>query len=106
MPDVGATLAALETASGRRAHRVGKPGSFGLQAMLADHFLAEKEEWTKPEFLSQFCYVGDNIEQDVYFGKNNGIGSVLVLTGIAKETDVEQITKAAPSFVLRKFAAE
>lgn len=52
MPDVGATLAALETASGRTAHRVGKPGNFGLEAMLADHFQEEREDWAKPEYLS------------------------------------------------------
>ena len=91
MPDVGATLASLETASGRTAHRIGKPGGYGLQAMLEDHFSEERDNWANSDFLSQFCYVGDNIQQDVYFGKNNGIGSVLVLTGVAKETDVDQI---------------
>ena len=34
MPDVGATLAALETASQRKAFRVGKPGAFGFKQML------------------------------------------------------------------------
>ena len=37
-PDVGATLASLETACNRKAFRVGKPGPFALQVMLEDHF--------------------------------------------------------------------
>ena len=38
MPDTGSTLAALETASGRTAVRVGKPDVFALGAILEDHF--------------------------------------------------------------------
>ena len=82
MPDVGATLAALETACQRKAYRVGKPGAFGFKQMLQDHFSEERDQWENPEFLSQFCYVGDNIETDIYFCKNAGIGSVLVLSGL------------------------
>ena len=52
MPDVGSTLAALEMASGRKAQRVGKPETFGLQVMLEDHFGSEREEWAKPEYLN------------------------------------------------------
>ena len=82
-PDVGATLAALETASGRMAMRVGKPDSFAFKIMLEDHFASEREQWNSPAYLSKFCYVGDNIDTDVWFGKNSGIGSVLVLSGLA-----------------------
>jgi len=83
-PDVGATLAALETACNRKAHCVGKPGSFALGVMLADHFGGERDRWSDPDYLKQFCYVGDNLWTDVGFGNNSGIGSVLVLTGISK----------------------
>ena len=106
MPDVGATLAALETASGRRAHRVGKPCEFGLQAILADHFLEEQAQWSNADYLSQFCYVGDNIDTDVYFSHNAKIGSVLVLSGLAKATDSDKIQRANPTFVMETFAGE
>ena len=82
-PDVGATLAALETACDRKAVRVGKPGDFALKVMLEDHFKSEEASWSEPDYLRQFCYVGDNIETDVYFCHNSGIGSVLVLSGLA-----------------------
>ena len=36
--------------------------------------------------------VGDNLDTDIKFGKNSGIGTVLVLTGLAKtETHQAQI---------------
>ena len=37
-PDVGATLASLETACGRKAFSVGKPNDFAFKCMLEDHF--------------------------------------------------------------------
>ena len=38
MPDVGATLGVIETASGKSAKRVGKPNPFALKVILEDHF--------------------------------------------------------------------
>ena len=61
MPDVGATLAALETASGRTATRIGKPDKFAMGEILKDHFADEQARWAEPDYLKQFCYVGDNI---------------------------------------------
>lgn len=83
-PDVGATLAALETACYRKAVSVGKPNKYALEVMLEDHFGSERDQWESSDYLSQFCYVGDNIETDLYFSKNTRIGSVLVLSGLAK----------------------
>ena len=49
--------------------------------------------------------MGDNIATDVYFSKNAGIGSVLVLSGLAKmDKDAAEIAKAAPSYIIEKFA--
>ena len=48
MPDTGATLAAVETASGRKAVRVGKPDVFALGAILEDHFKDQESLWDSP----------------------------------------------------------
>ncbi len=40
-PDVGATLAALETACNRKAFSVGKPKEYAFSVMLEDHFASE-----------------------------------------------------------------
>ena len=91
-PDVGATLAALETACDRKAFCVGKPVDFAFKTMLEDHFKAEEAQWSETEYLNQFCYVGDNIETDIGFCKNSNIGSVLVLSGLANmEQNAEDI---------------
>lgn len=103
MPDVGATLASLETACGRKAERIGKPDKFAFGQILQDHFADEQDRWSDPEYLRQFCYVGDNIDTDVIFAKNSEIGSVLVLSGINKKP--EEIERASPSFTLAKFSA-
>ena len=38
MPDVGATLRAIEASCGRKAFSVGKPGPYALKAILEDYF--------------------------------------------------------------------
>jgi phosphoglycolate phosphatase len=38
MPDVGATLRAIEVSSGRKAFIVGKPMPYMFQALLEEHF--------------------------------------------------------------------
>ena len=38
MPDVGAQLGAIETATGRTALRIGKPSTYAFKVILEDHF--------------------------------------------------------------------
>ena len=104
MPDVGSTLASLEKVSGRKATRVGKPGTFALEAILGDHFDKDRNRWKEEAFLKQFCYVGDNLQTDIRFGKESGIGTVLVLSGITSERDVDKIEQIKPDFVLKRFS--
>jgi ribonucleotide monophosphatase NagD (HAD superfamily) len=108
MPDVGATLASIECASGRKATLIGKPHPYALQFMLQDHFMNEQERWTDPEFLRQICYVGDNLETDIGFSKNSGIVSVLVLSGMTGKTpeDMAKIKEIQPDFVMEKFVLD
>ena len=82
--DAGAFLGSLETLSGREAVPIGKPNTLGFKFMLESHFSDQKDSWDKPEFLKRFCIVGDNIATDIRFGKNTGIGTVLVLSGLTK----------------------
>ena len=48
MADVGAFLGSLETLSGRKAFRVGKPNPLAFQSMLQDHFPSSKSSWNNP----------------------------------------------------------
>jgi ribonucleotide monophosphatase NagD (HAD superfamily) len=82
-PDVGATLLALEVSSGRKATRVGKPEEFCFEVILSDFFPDVQHKWSDPEFLSQFLMVGDNLETDIWFGKNVGIKTCFLYSGIS-----------------------
>ena len=67
----------LETASGRTADRIGKPETHAFNAIIRDHLKGEVD-------LSKFIMIGDNMESDILFAKNNGIDSCLVFTGVQK----------------------
>ena len=48
--------------------------------------------------------MGDNLATDILFGKNSGIGTVLVLSGLTKaDTDHEKISEIQPDFILESF---
>ena len=87
MPDVGATLRAIEASCGRQAFTVGKPQPYALNIILQDHFQANKDSWDDPSFRSKIVYIGDNMFTDVMFAKNAGIKACLVLSGMTKSTD-------------------
>ena len=80
IPDIGSLLKSVETASGcNPAIRIGKPEVYAFQAIIRDHFENE------PPNLSDFLMIGDNVESDIQFAKNNGIDSVLVYTGVTNK---------------------
>ena len=80
MSDIGATLKGIEVASGRSADRIGKPETHAFKAILRDHF----KDQAISELTDKFMMVGDNMESDILFGKNNSIDSCLVFTGVQK----------------------
>ncbi|MFN7991317.1 MAG: HAD-IIA family hydrolase [Candidatus Micrarchaeia archaeon] len=86
LPGAGAIVAAIEFASGKRPHIVGKPNPFLLELMLKEHGLKKEE----------MLMVGDRLDTDITFAKNCGIRSALVLSGTAKRGDIKQLK---PDFV-------
>ena len=60
MPDVGATLRAIEASCGRKAFTVGKPQPYAFKVILEDNFQKDKEKWDDPDYRKKFVYVGDN----------------------------------------------
>ena len=74
IPGNGATLAALERASGRAAEVVGKPQASFIQIAL-NRLQAEPQ---------QAVMVGDNLETDIGGGINAGVATVLIMTGVTK----------------------
>lgn len=82
-PETGATLAALEAASGRRAEIVGKPEPAILEAALS-----------RLGCDPAGCVVlGDNLATDVAAAQSAGLRSALILTGLSTR---EQAAAADP----------
>lgn len=77
-PGTGATLAAVETASGKRAVTGGKPERHlfdQARALILD--------------ADQVAIVGDRIASDIEGGRRAGLTTVLVLTGACTRADAE-----------------
>lgn len=90
LPDTGALMGAVEGALGRKIDLVvGKPSGIAAQ-------LAVEQLGLPPED----CYVvGDRLETDIRMGNENGMNSILVLTGITSK-DMLARTSDQPKFIL------
>ncbi len=91
LPDCGAIIGALEGATGQPIDSViGKP------SRLTAEFVVKEILNLKPEQ----CYmVGDRLETDIRMGFENGMNTVLVLTGVSTADMVEE-TVYKPTYVL------
>ena len=90
IPDAGSFISLLKTSSGREPDKIiGKP--FEVMAdMLASKLGVEK---------SQITMIGDRLHTDIAFGKNNGMNTILVLSG---ETTLEmaKVHEVKPDMIL------
>ncbi len=92
-PGTGATLAAVETASGRRAEIGGKPERRLFDAgreLIGD--------------AARVAMVGDRIASDVEGGRRAGLETILVLSGASSRADAEA-AEPAPDHVIDDLAA-
>lgn len=77
-PGTGATLAAVETASGKRAATGGKP---------EPHLFEQARELIPG--AERVAIVGDRIASDIEGGRRAGLTTILVLTGACTRADAE-----------------
>ncbi len=77
----GGTIAALEAATGVKAVSIGKPEPILYQQALAT--LGTQAENT--------VAIGDRLNTDILGAVNAGMRSILVLTGISSEKDIEDV---------------
>jgi len=71
----GSMVGAIKGCTGQEPTVVGKPSSLMID------YLAEKLSLDK----SRMCMVGDRLDTDVLFGADNGLKTVLVLSGVTTE---------------------
>jgi len=91
-PGTGATLAAVETASGKRAETGGKP----------EPHLFEQARALIPR-AERVAIVGDRIASDIEGGRRAGLVTVLVLTGAATRAEAEAVSPP-PDHVVESLA--
>ncbi|MGZ9583994.1 HAD-IIA family hydrolase [Paenibacillus marinisediminis] len=98
VPDTGALIGALEGALGvpldaTMATVVGKPSAIAAK-MAAAHLQLESDQ----------CYmVGDRLETDILLANENGMNSVLVLTGIT-EPEMVDLAHIQAKYVINSIA--
>ncbi|HTN51659.1 MAG TPA: HAD-IIA family hydrolase [Anaeromyxobacter sp.] len=93
-PSCGAFAAPIERMTGRSPFYVGKPSSFMMRAGLR-HMEAHSAE---------ACMVGDNMETDIIAGVQTGMSTVLVLTGVSQEADLDRFAHRPDHVVRDAFA--
>jgi NagD protein len=94
VPHAAAVIGALEASTKRKVELVaGKPSRLA----------AERVQRRLDRPPSEILVVGDNLDTDVRFASENGMTSVLVLTGVAQRGDLAD-TSWAPGHVLESIA--
>lgn len=84
VPGNGALIAFLEASTGKKAEVMGKPAASIMEGAL------EKLSLEKEDVLM----VGDNYTTDIQAGIQNGIDSLLVLTGFTNKEDLASLVEA------------
>jgi NagD protein len=89
MPATGALVAPIEMATGKKAYFVGKPNPLMLRHTLK-----------KLDCHSQdIAFIGDRMDTDVIAGIESNIDTVLVLSGMTTQEDINQFP-FCPKYVL------
>lgn len=92
VPGAGSLGAAIEAASGVKPTIIGKPSSIVMKYASEQIGLAPEDT----------CVIGDNIRTDIAAGVHAGCKTVLVMTGITTQLNMEahiQETGVSPDFV-------
>ncbi|MGG4506889.1 HAD-IIA family hydrolase [Heyndrickxia sporothermodurans] len=91
LPDCASMIGALEGATGETIDRImGKPSKLAADIVVNDILQLPPEQ----------CYmIGDRLETDIRMGNENGLHTILVLTGITT-IDMVKTSKDRPTYIL------
>ncbi|MBG9981023.1 TIGR01457 family HAD-type hydrolase [Facklamia sp. DSM 111018] len=93
-PSSGAITAFLEEASQVKAHLIGKPSPSIVEAAIKKMKLAKED----------VLMIGDNYKTDIQAGHLAGVDTLLVLTGVSTEADVDP-TRYQPTYICSDLGA-
>jgi NagD protein len=97
IPDCAGMIAAIEAVTGKKVETVvGKPSPIMIQAALEVTGLMPGD----------CILIGDRVETDIRMGKDSGMATGIVLTGVTDEKTLEgyKHTSAQPDFVFQSIA--
>jgi NagD protein len=90
IPDCGGMIGAVEAVTGQKVEvMVGKPSPIMVEVILNVMKL-------RPE---DCLIIGDRLSTDITMGKNSGISTALVLTGVTKLKDIKNVS-TQPDYIL------
>ncbi|KAF8508159.1 HAD-like domain-containing protein [Gautieria morchelliformis] len=90
LPGAGSIIAPLRYTLDRAPTSIGKPNKTMLDCIRAKHLFDP----------SRTIMVGDRLDTDILFGKNGGVGTLLVLTGVTSEGELTDVNAdRIPDFV-------
>jgi HAD superfamily hydrolase (TIGR01450 family) len=94
LPDTGAVIGALEGCTGRRVEAVvGKPSALFAETALESLGIPARQTWV----------IGDSLTSDVAMGKELGMTTVSVLTGVTRRSDLAS-SPLQPDHVIESIA--
>lgn len=88
MPDAGSMIALIKAATGKEPVVVGKPNRYIIDAILEKYSLKREE----------LAIVGDRLYTDIRTGLDNGIDSILVMSGETEQQMLET-TEFIPNYI-------
>merc|ERR1712113_491381 len=77
----GSMVGAIRGCTGKEPTLVGKPSALMIDYILQKYNIADRR---------RICMVGDRLDTDILFGKDNGLQTCLALSGV---TTLEQLTR-------------
>ena len=89
-PSCGSFAAPIERMTGKQPFYVGKPSPFIMRAGLRQLGVHSAEA----------CMVGDNLETDIIAGVQSGMETILVLTGLSREADLDRVAYR-PDYIVK-----
>ncbi len=93
-PSCGSFCAPIERMTGKTPFYVGKPSPFMMRAGLRQLGLHSGEA----------CMIGDNLQTDVIAGVQAGMETILVLSGVSREADLDLVAYRPDHVVKDAFA--
>jgi NagD protein len=93
-PSCGSFAAPIERMTGKAPFYVGKPNPFMMRAGLRQLGVHSAEA----------CMIGDNLQTDIIAGVQSGMETVLVLSGVSREADLDLVAYRPDHVVKDAFA--